>query len=128
MVSGLGGDQCLLQRGVQRRLFAPAGVCQRRAHGGSNRFESAAISFAGFVVRGVGDAGLRGFALAAGSRLAHAGRFVLVQFQPLCPSCDGLGRTAGSGAMGRSGLDMGLVGFGRGFGAGRWEIQSTVLS
>jgi hypothetical protein len=30
--------------------------------------------------------------------------------------------------VGWCGLDIGLAGFGRGFGAGKWEIQSTVLS
>jgi hypothetical protein len=30
--------------------------------------------------------------------------------------------------LGRSGLDIGMVDFGRGFGARKWEIQATVLS
>lgn len=128
VVSGAGGDQRLHQCGVQRRLRAFAGVCRGRAHGGANRCESAAIPFAGFVVLGAGAARLRGVALAAGGRLAHVGRFAFVQFQPLCPPCIGLGRLARIGALGRSGLDIGLAGFGRGFGARKWEIQATVLS
>lgn len=128
LVSHSGRNQCLRQRGVQRRLCALACVCRWCSCGGSNRFESAAISFAGIVVRWVVAAGLWGIALAAGGRLAHAGRFVFVQFQPLCPPCDGVGRLARPGALGRCGMDTGLVGFGRGVGKGKWEIQSTVLS
>jgi hypothetical protein len=30
--------------------------------------------------------------------------------------------------LGRCGMDTGLVGFGRGVGKGKWEIQSTDLS
>ena len=128
VVFGVRGDQRLHQCGVQRRLCAFAGVCRGRAHGGANRCESAAIPFAGFVVHGAGAAGLRGVALAAGGRLAHVGRFAFVQFQPLCPPCLGLGRLARIGALGRSGLDIGMVDFGRGFGARKWEIQATFLS
>ena len=128
VVFGVRGDQRLHQCGVQRRLCAFAGVCRGRAHGGANRFESAAIPFAGFVVHGAGAAGLRGVALAAGGRLAHVGRFAFVQFQPLCPPCVRLGHLARFSAVGRCGLDIGLAGFGRGFGAGKWEIQTTDLS
>lgn len=128
VVSGAGGDQRLHQCGVQRRLCAFAGVCRGRAHRGANRCESAAIPFAGLVVHGAGVAGLRGVALAASCRLAHVGRFAFVQLQPLCTPCLGLGRLARIGALGWRGLDIGLAGFGRGLGAGKWEIQSTLLS
>ena len=128
VVSGVGGDQRLHQCGVQRRLRTCAGVCRGRARSGANRFESAAIPFAGFVVHGAGAAGVRAVALVASCELAHAGRFAFVQLQPLCTPCVGLGRLARIGALGRSGLDIGLAGFGRGFGAGKLEIQSTVLS
>jgi hypothetical protein len=80
VVFGAGGDQRLYQCGVQRRLCAFAGVCRRRAHGGANRFEPAAIPFAGFVVHGAGAAGLRGVALAAGGRLAHGLGLFLFSF------------------------------------------------
>lgn len=128
VVSGAGGDQRLHQRGVQRRICAFAGVCWGRAHGGANRFEPAAIPFAGLVVHGAGAARLWGIALAAGGRLAHGGRFAFVQLQPLCPSCVGLGHLPRPGAVGWRGLDIGMVDFGRGFGARKWEIQATVLS
>ena len=128
VVSGAGGDQRLHQCGVQRRLCALACVCRWSSCGGSNRFESAAIPFVGFVVRGTGAARLRSVALAAGGRLAHVGRFAFVQLQPLCTPCVGLGRLARIGALGRSSLDIGMVDFGRGFGARKWEIQATVLS
>lgn len=128
VVFGPGGHQCLHQCGVQRRLCASAGVCRGHAHGGANRFEPAAIPFAGFVDHGTGAASLRGFALAAGGGLAHAAWFALVQFQPLCPPCAFLGCFACPGALGWCGLDIRLAGFGRGSDAGVCKSKSTGLS
>jgi hypothetical protein len=118
VVFGAGGDQRLHQCGVQRRFRPSAGVFRGRAHGGANRFEPAAISFAGVVVHGAGVPRVGRIALAAGSGLAHAGGLGLVQLQPLCTPCFGVGCTARTGALGRRGVDIGLAGFGHGFGTG----------
>jgi hypothetical protein len=128
VVFGAGGDQRLHQCGVQRRFRPSAVVCRGRAHGGANRFEPAAIPFAGFVVHGAGAAGLRGDALAAGGRLAHGAGLALVQFQPVCAPCVGVGCAACPSALGRCGLDIGLVGFGHGLGTGEWKSKSANLS
>ena len=128
MVSSPWCCQRLRQCGVQRRFRPSAGVCRGRAHGGANRFEPAAISFAGVVVHRAGVARVGRNALAAGSGLAHAGGLGLVQLQPLCTPWFGVGCTARTGALGRCGVDIGLAGFGHEFGTGWWKSKSTNLS